>query len=248
MHNYQYRASDTINFNVYGGGDHKIITSPFFPFESKIVYEYFTHLNESKYTVIISDFITKRKFSSTYFSVENIVNIYARLIEYIDSPNINLVGFGLFSHIFLIIADRYSKLINSLNLIEPDFLSSVFAKVFDSDKRVFFKTKKLSEFYLEKTKIPNINKYLSKVKIKNIHHLYNEVSKSINQKMLKDILHKNINMSVFWKMMVKETWPLAQILEESRCRINYLDKNFFYYFHNNDHYILDTILKNSEIE
>lgn len=220
-------TDEIIVFKKSGEGKNVIIFSPFIPFTNKFVEDFFI-LNKFENTQLIFSHITNSKKNNLKeFDLNNINKLYSNLLKSIGNDyKIILVGFGIFSVLFSKILNDFSKEVSFLILFEPDLSNSVLMKVFDIDKKSIIKYKTLLNFYLFNKKENNTNIY--KKNLKYLKYFYYNIKEYLREnKILKDLVNHKSKIKIFWKVMEKESWPLAQILEEYEMQVFSLRKNIF---------------------
>lgn len=193
--------------------DSVIIFSSFFPFNNNVPDEFFSFLDDNRYKKVFTEFAkpVKRKKDFTH---GYLINTYAGYIDALEEKKIHLVGFGVFSNVFINIANLLKGKINSLTLIEPDFANSVLMKIFDSKEIHFFKFKSLKKQYIQDA-MQNVKHYLSKTSLSLIKYYYYSLKDYLPENMiLKQIVDSNVEILILWKLMERDLWPLPQILTE----------------------------------
>ncbi|HOJ63986.1 MAG TPA: hypothetical protein PLE45_06150 [Spirochaetota bacterium] len=192
-----------------------VIFSPFYPFNNRFVYTLFskTKFKDSKF--IFSNIETLNGSKNFAYNFINIMDVYCKAIEKINCNDITLVAFGIFTNIFIQIANIFKERINRFILFEPDFSNNALFKMNEGANFIFSNLKSILNFYLEeKSKIDknfiskNYSKYLKKI-FESIRDLSDN-----NKKLLKELVDNKIETVIFWKIMEKELWPLPQILVE----------------------------------
>ncbi len=295
-----------VKFIKDGDGDNVFIFSPIYPFNYKIIKNLFLKINIPNYQFIFSSIVINKNIKSDLFDYNNFLNLYIKVIKLILPKRVNLVGFGLFSNLFIEVACSLKDKIKTLTLLEPDFSDVIFSKIFDSKKAPVFKFKYLLKSFIEDNSYKKINKkYLSKIKLEYLKYYFksikkdnkdyhlkqlidfipNEISESIfNEKILnkiktkKDklfilkyfikekskyilkssILHEQeklklkqilidsdvlVNLSIFWKIMAKDSWPLAQIFEDYKIPIYLMNNDIFKSLNDNDKNLVEVLKK-----
>lgn len=193
--------------------DSVVIFSSFFPFNSMAPEEFFSFLDDTRYKKVFSEFIRPRNRKKE-FTHDALISAYAGYIDSLEEKNIHLVGFGVFSNVFINIANLLKGKINSLTLIEPDFANSVLMKIFDSKEIHFFKFNSLKNQYTQDA-TQNCKQYFSKTSLSLIKYYYYSLKKYLPENMiLKQIVDLNVEILILWKLMEKDQWPLPQILTE----------------------------------
>jgi len=52
-----------------------------------------------------------------------------------------------------------------------------------------------------------------------------------------------VNLSVFWKIMAKDSWPLAQIFDDYKISVNLMNNDIFNSLSNNDKNLIEALKK-----
>ncbi|OHD18874.1 MAG: hypothetical protein A2086_11610 [Spirochaetes bacterium GWD1_27_9] len=226
---------DILTIKEKGNGKDIIIFSPLFPFNESLFELLFSKLDIDNYKLLFSMPNTSLKIKREDYNIDNFVNFYYKLINSIDdSSKVYLVGFGIFSVIFSKLITICDERISFLFFFEPDFSNYVLMKIFDSEKRLFFKFNHLVNFYVKNKK--NISFFIKK-DLKYLKFYYYNMKDCLEKnKILKELVKFKNKIKIFWCIMEKESWPLAQILLEQYDLLVYSMKNN----------IIETILKPDE--
>lgn len=217
------------------------IFSPFYPFSNKFIYNLFSKTKFNEHTMIFSNIETLNGSHNFAYNFINIMDVYCKSIEKIDAEHIYLIGFGIFSNIFVNLGNIFKAKIEKIILFEPDFSNNALIRK-NSSSYIFSNLNLFLNFYLEeKFKIDknliskNYSKYLKKI-FNNMRELY------FNNKLLKDLLDNRIDTIIFWKVMEKELWPLPQILvEDYGIKAFSLNSNIYKVFVENNKEIIDIL-------
>ena len=186
-----------------------VLISPFFPFNNKLVYSFLSELQLDNVKIVYSS-ISADSIEGKY-TLDDFIKVYN---NYLDNRNekIYLLGFGVFSLLFIRLILKHPDRIESLVLFEPDFTNQSMIKIFDSSKKILRKTRFSAKYY-SKYKVQK--KHLDRNKIKYIKRIYHSNIEYIKtHKALAEILKHEIDIHIFWNVMERETWPLAQIITE----------------------------------
>lgn len=279
-----------VKFIKEGDGDNVFIFSPIYPFNYKLFKNLFLKLNLSNYQFIFSSIIINKNNKNDLFDYNNLMNLYIKVIKLILPKRVNLIGFGLFSNLFIEVASSLKDRIKTLTLFEPDFSDVIFSKIFDSKKTPLFKVKYILKSFFEDASYKKINKkYLSKIKLEYLKYYFKSIKKNnkdyhlkelidyvpseinediFNEKILSKIKTKKdklfilkyfikdknkyilkitnlpeqekiklkqilidsdllVNLSIFWKIMSKDSWPLAQVFEDYKISVNLMNYDVF---------------------
>jgi hypothetical protein len=228
MMSQRYSPENIITFNIKGEGRNIIIFSPFFPFSNKMIENMFSDMDLSSYKLIFTNLITSSKIKIKDYNIENLINIYSKLINSLDNDSkIYLIGFGIFSILFSNLLLEFNNKISYMILFEPDLSNSVLTKIFDTIKKPFFKYKYIVNFYLNNKKENNLN--ISKKNLKYLKFYYYNIKNHLEKnKVLKELINLKDKISIYWKVMEKESWPLSQILQiEYNLQVYSINENIY---------------------
>ncbi|HOF01244.1 MAG TPA: hypothetical protein PK385_09260 [Spirochaetota bacterium] len=193
--------------------DSVVIFSSFFPFNNNAPAEFFSFLDDNIYKKVFTEFI-RPKNGKKEFTFDALINAYVEYISTLEKKRIHIVAFGVFSNVFINIANLLKGKINSLTLIEPDFANSILMKIFDSKEVHFFKFSSLKNQYIQDSK-QNYKRYLSKTPLSLMKYYYYSLKEYLPESMiLKQIVDLDVEILILWKLMEKELWPLPQILTD----------------------------------
>ena len=194
-------SEDILKFYKDGDGDNVFIFSPFYPFNNKLVKKLFLNLNIPNYQFIFTSVIFNKNLKIDLYSYNNFINLFSKVIKLIYPKKINLIGFGVFTNLFIELANLFKDKIQSIMLFEPDFSDSIFSKLFDSKKSPVFKYKFILNYFFENNKHKHINKgYLTKIKLECLKFYYksiNNINKDYHLKDLIDYLPDEISINIF---------------------------------------------------
>ncbi len=299
-------SENILKFVKDSDGDNVFIFSPFFPFNNILVKNLFLNLNIPDYQFIFSSIIFNKSLKIDLYSYNNFLTLYTKVIKLLYPKKINLVCFGIFTNLFIELANLFKDKIKSIVFFEPDLSDNIFSKLFDFKKSPVLKNKYIIDCFFEKPNgHKNVNKhYLNKIKLeylkfyfqsikkinKNYHlkdlidfvpdsipnnifndRLLNRIAKKKDRMFvskyylqersnyilqnlklnendrlkLKQILREQnllVKITIFWKKMANESWPLAQIFEDYKVPVNLMNHNIYKSFLDVDQDLI-TLLK-----
>lgn len=203
-------AGEALNFKYSGRFDKErrvLLFSPFFPFNVKLAETFFERFRDDKTVNIYSSTVLDKRAEFGDYIEE-----FERVIEQVGENRLVLIGFGFFSSLFIHLAEKYKSRTTTLILFEPDFSNQSLVKIFDFDKKPFFTFSYLVKYFC-KGKVAR--RFLERGNVKRLKGYYNTSRGHVEQnKTIKDMINEDMNIHIFWNVMERESWPLAQILGE----------------------------------
>lgn len=207
---------EVLTFQELGeqSSDIMLLFSPFLPFNNLYFNDFFYN-STVKYKKVFSNISPRAKADASTFNCESLLNAYK---TYIASQKINsiiLVGYGIFTNLFIRITKLLGNKINCVILMEPDFGNSILTRMFDSDKKPLNKKSFFTESFCKDLNIPKRNKILYSNYYKYIKAMETSMREYLPQHIsLKEILEIKSKTLIMWHIMEKDLWPLAQVLQE----------------------------------
>ena len=183
-----YSLDKSLQFIKEGDGDRVVIISPFFPFNFKFAKDFFLKLNMNNVQYIFSYLTAVKGLNIESFSHNNLLSLYARIINLLPNKKIHLISFGMFANMFVSLAFNLRNKISSITLLEPDFSYIIFNKLFDSKKKPFNKSKFILNYFLEDEKKSYDDSYLSKIKIDYLKYFYRSSQEGQNKDKLRELI------------------------------------------------------------
>lgn len=200
MSNFQ-TSEDIIKFYKDGDGDNVFIFSPFYPFSNKLIKKFFFNLNISNFQFIYTSIVCSKNLRIDLYNYSNFINLFSKVIKLLHPKKIHLVCFGIFTNLFVEVANLFKDKIQSIVLFEPDFSDNIFSKLFDLKNPPVFKYKYILNYFFENNKHKRINKdYLIKIKIECLKFYYksiNNINKDYHLRDLIDYLPDEISSNIF---------------------------------------------------
>jgi pimeloyl-ACP methyl ester carboxylesterase len=216
---------DTSIFSSIGSGQTRVICSPFYPFNEKFCRSMVSMLGDSDCTWHLFS-RKKRTYSDKAFRYPSLLDYYGKLLSDEGSADTVLLAFGSFTNLFLDLAVRYRARVRKVILMEPDYTDTLLSRLYDPAHRIFFKSRYMVNFFCKPPTSFPLRQYKSSLSGKALYRYYvSTTEEGINRKMLKTAMSHEIDIVIFWKSMIKESWPLAQILEDYRCTVHYIHNN-----------------------
>jgi len=167
-----------VKFIKDGDGDNVFVFSPIYPFNHKIIKDLFLKLNIPNHQFIFSSIVINKNTKKESFEYNVFLNLYIKVIKLFLPKRVNLVGFGLFSNLFIEVACSLKDTIKTLTLLESDFSDIIFSKIFDSKKAPAFKFKYILKSFFEDNSYKKINKkYLTKIKLEYLKYYFKSIKK-----------------------------------------------------------------------
>ncbi|MCG8569572.1 MAG: hypothetical protein MJB14_05485 [Spirochaetes bacterium] len=203
-----------------------IFCSPVYPLKIELLKNFINQIDIQMADIYFSKLPDHPYYKN--FKLADYFRFYDQVIKKTDTPII-LIGFGIFSLLFIKLSFTLQERIHQLILIEPDFSNQTLVKIFDSPSKVFFKNDYLIKYYFQK-KVPR--KYLDKNKLSFLKGLFYSYNQFIQEtRIFSELINRKIPFSVFWYVMEKQSWPLAQILvDEYNLSVSALSENIFQNF------------------
>lgn len=231
-------AGEALNFKYSGRFDKQrrvLLFSPFFPFNVKLIEQFFRDFQDENTVNIYSSIVLNKKYDFNDYLLE-----FERIIAQVDDNRLVLIGFGFFSFLFMHLAEKHKVKIASLILFEPDFSNQSLIKIFDFEKRLFFNHAYLVKFFC-KGRVSK--KYLEKGNVKKLKRYFTSSKGYIEKnKTIREMIGEDINPHIFWNVMEKESWPLAQILsEEFELSLYSFNNDIFEVLQNRDQDVMERV-------
>lgn len=233
-------VGEALNFKYSGRFDKErrvLLFSPFFPFNVKLTETFFEQFRDDNTVNIYSSTVLDKRSEFSDYITE-----YERVIEQVGENRLVLIGFGFFSALFIHLAEKFKSRSSTLILFEPDFSNQSLVKVFDFDKKPFFTFSYLVKYFC-KSKVSR--RFLERGDVKRLKCYYNSSRCHVERnKTIKDMINDDMNIHIFWNVMERETWPLAQILgEEYKLPLYTFKDDIFETFQKSDPEVIESVKK-----
>lgn len=193
-----------------GAYDTTVIVSPFYPFNHFFIKQLIDRLDLPKSRIIYTEFPHGFQKGKKSFTITDLIAYFRKQVTGHEGKVI-LIGFSIFAVVFSVIYSEEN--IDKLILFEPDFSNLLLQKLFDSEVRfLLFKSSFLLKFF-SPGKIEK--QFVHKLRVRYFKSYFFSVRSYLKEnKIFKPLVEKAENIHIFWNIMEKETFPLAQVLSE----------------------------------